>query len=485
MLRVYFKDLTIAEQEVLTIALYSRADSWLGWGEARESDNVLRSLVRIFQISMRGLKATAQSIFGDKDGPSSKSTPLSIAPSVILVLAAALLAAASPKSFGQAPVAAAPNSTSPANSANPAISAVLPGQYRESFTLAEAGSPQIEFHNIDSTRKASIFTPPQTHVVRAAKIHVHYAFSPGLLPQLSHLKLSINGTLFATIQPAPGQSGGSDSRTSESEFQIPPELLVHQNALTIEFIGHYTTDCEDPTNTTLWARVLRNTYLEITGDLLPLADDLKQLPAPFVDPAVVQPVSVPVVLTAQPSFKSIQAAGIVTSYLGFVSENRPVRFPVQIGAIPSGNVIVVAENPASLPAALNLAAVTSPTVAMRTNPNDPYGKVLIVTGANAAMTLSSPLKRSSPQRHAQRNGVLSIASLASATSACAGRMLRAGRTPTRPFRCGTTPALNNFKVMEPRLSMFISVSRPTSTTARRGIPTVPTPLCASPIATTP
>ena len=40
-LRVKFQDLNIAEQEVLTMVLYSRADTWLGWGESRESDNVL------------------------------------------------------------------------------------------------------------------------------------------------------------------------------------------------------------------------------------------------------------------------------------------------------------------------------------------------------------------------------------------------------------------------------------------------------------
>ena len=62
-LRVRFEDLTIAEQEVLTMVLYSRADSWLGWGESRESDDVLRSLGRIFQISMRGLAQTFQSLF--------------------------------------------------------------------------------------------------------------------------------------------------------------------------------------------------------------------------------------------------------------------------------------------------------------------------------------------------------------------------------------------------------------------------------------
>ena len=72
-LRVRFEDLSIAEQEVLTIALYSRADSWLGWGEARESDNVLRSLGRIFQISMHGLKATFLSMLGNGEKPAGKS----------------------------------------------------------------------------------------------------------------------------------------------------------------------------------------------------------------------------------------------------------------------------------------------------------------------------------------------------------------------------------------------------------------------------
>ncbi len=48
------------------MVLYSRADSWLGWGEARESDNVLRSLGRIFQISMHGLVATFRSLFSDQ-----------------------------------------------------------------------------------------------------------------------------------------------------------------------------------------------------------------------------------------------------------------------------------------------------------------------------------------------------------------------------------------------------------------------------------
>ena len=80
-LRVRFEDLTIAEQEVLTMVLYSRADSWLGWGESRESDNVMRSLGRIFQISMHGLVSTFQSLFTGKDKVKSsrKDRTLSVA----------------------------------------------------------------------------------------------------------------------------------------------------------------------------------------------------------------------------------------------------------------------------------------------------------------------------------------------------------------------------------------------------------------------
>jgi cellulose synthase (UDP-forming) len=200
---------------------------------------------------------------------------------------------------------------------------------------------------------------------------------------LSHIELMMNGTLFATIQPTPGPNGRSDSRDAEADFTIPSELLVHNNTLTFEFIGHYTMECEDPANTTLWARVFPSTYIDIRGNLLHLADDLKHLPMPFVDPAVIQPISVPVVFPTAPSLKAVQAAGIVTSYFGMVSENRPVRFPVHIGTIPSGNAILIAENPSSLPAELNLSGVHSPTVAMRDNPSDPSSKLLIVTGGDA------------------------------------------------------------------------------------------------------
>jgi cellulose synthase catalytic subunit (UDP-forming) len=387
-LRVRFENLSIAEEEVLTMVLYSRADSWLGWGEARESDNVLHSLGRIFQISMHGLLATFKSLLtGEDEGPR-KPNSLSIArTSLIFALALFLMGGAKNLRGQPQSVAGAPQSAASVKGATSDKNAPIPpGQYEDRFTLNEAGSPQIELHGIDSMHNI-YFTLPETHVARSAKIHIFYAFSPALLPQLSHIKLILNGTLFATVQPKPGQVGGSDGSDSEAEFSIPPDLLVHNNTLTLEFIGHYTTVCEDPANTTLWARVHRTTFLDIRGDLLPLADDLKHLPMPFLDPAVIRPADLPVVFASPPSYKAIQAAGVVASYFGMVSESRAVRFPVHIGAIPQGNVIVIAEGSANLPEGLAMPSISAPTVAMRTNPNDPYGKVLIIAGGDGDQTL--------------------------------------------------------------------------------------------------
>ncbi len=397
-LRMRFENLSIAEQEVLTMILYSRADSWLGWGESRESDNVLHSLMRIFKISMHGLASTFTSLFTNAGRRGEKSTSLSIVRPAVIFLAVTFLMGGAHRVWAQALRPATANAGAAAvkqpivpagqqpNAAAAASAPIPSGQYEDHFTLAQAGTPQLELHGIDTLHNI-YFTLPLTHVPRSATIHLKYAFSPALLPQLSYLKLMMNGSLFATVQPEPGKLGGSRGQESEADISIPPGLLVHNNTLTIEFIGHYTLVCEHPANTTLWARVSSDSYLDIRGDLLPMANDLSQLPMPFLDPPTIQPLSIPIVFPTAPSMTAIQAAGVISSYFGMISDNWPVRFPVHIGAIPAGNAIVIAEDPASLPPGLELGAVSAPTAAMRANPNDPYSKILVVTGADANQTL--------------------------------------------------------------------------------------------------
>lgn len=459
-LRAQFDPLSIQEEETLTQVLYSRADTWLGWGETREPDRPLRSLWHIMTLAVLGLKETARGLMqsnkkttGTGIAAAQRKLAASITP-LGLLLAVALAALTAPALRAQANMgsqAAIAGQASPlgaSSAGNPRASAASParvpaaGQFDNVFTLADVGVPEtIVLRGVDAYHTVP-FSIPQTQVIKSATMRLRFHFSPGLLPALSHLKVSINGTVFATLpvttQPnfigiprdlSPEEKSGETQQLAgrrmsennallEASLEMPAEMLVHDNQITFEFIGHYTLQCEDPSHSTLWAHVDANSSIEMQGSLLPLQDDLKLLPLPFYDAAVNLHPVIPIVFLNQPSTKALQAAGIVASWFGLLpTDFRPVRFPVSFGQVPQGNVILISESSGDLPASLHLQSSGGPTVAMRTNPADPYSKVLVLTGDSpddlitAARALSiqrnlwqgnqvsvslSPIKKSAP-----------------------------------------------------------------------------------------
>ena len=430
-LRAHFDPLTTQEEEALTMVLYSRADTWLGWGESREVDRPLTSLWRILQLSAFGLNRTARGMMTNRKSAPKGKLATSIAPLLILLLAMPPLMMPG-KAHAQIHGTAVPlpvsgqvgaDGTALTSGVPPGVAVtgvdggkqarpVAPGTFDNLFALEDViGLPDpIVLRGVDSYHSV-YFSVPQTQVVTSAKMQLRYHFSPGLLPQLSHLKVSVNGTLFATIpvtqQPTIIGTEANDlspdakmqekaSLVSHAEngallevtLMLPAEMLVRDNELTFEFIGHYTMNCEDPSHSTLWAQVDTSSTIELIGNLLPLQNNLNLLPLPFYDSSVNLHPSVPIVFLAQPSSKALQAAGIVASWFGMLTDYRPVRFPVNF-TIPKGNAILISEDVTQLPAELNLTSTSGPTIAMRTNPADPYSKLLVLTGANADELLTA------------------------------------------------------------------------------------------------
>ena len=407
-LRTQFDPLTLQEDEALTMVLYSRADTWLGWGEAREIDQPMVSLGRILALARHGLAQTAASIFKPKRKPVKGRLATSIAPLILLALflgGGVKARAAQVANLGAGSGSSTPTSTI-SNAPTIADATVQrrnipPGTFDNIFALTDVNVPEaIVLRGVDAYRSV-FFSIPETQVPKVARFTLRYKFSQGLLPDISHLKISLNGTLFATLavstQPtikvADNDTNKGDQTaiiirnetqaTLETTLEMPAELLVHNNELTFEFIGHYTLQCEDPANSTIWAEVSDTSQVELQGNLLPLKNDLNLLPLPFYDAAVNLHPVFPIVFLAQPSFKAIRAAGIVSSYFAMLPlDFRPVRFPTSIGTIPAGNAILICENPTDLPASLNITSASGPTIAIRTNPVDPYSKVLILTGDN-------------------------------------------------------------------------------------------------------
>ncbi len=85
-LRAQFDPLTLQEEEALTMVLYSRADTWLGWGETREADRPLTSLARIFKLAFHGLERSLRSWTGPKESPTKGKLATSIVPLVFLTV---------------------------------------------------------------------------------------------------------------------------------------------------------------------------------------------------------------------------------------------------------------------------------------------------------------------------------------------------------------------------------------------------------------
>ena len=398
-LRVQFDPLTLQEEETLAMILYSRADTWLGWNQSPGPDKPISSLGKIIRLSFNGLRQTLR----DETRPRTK-----LATSILpLVLLAALASVSSSQVTPPPPIVTSSTQPSPGpaqalKTPPPPSATIAPGTFDNILSLANLGVPNnaIVLHGVDAFDTVR-FSLPQTQVVKTATMRLRYHFSPGLLPSVSHLKVSLNGTLFATLpvtMPAAGTAApaatgarGENNSLLEATISLPVEMLARSNDLTFEFVGHYATKCEDPANSTLWSHVDTTSTIEFAGTLAPLHDDLKLLPAPFYDSSVDLHPSIPIVFLTRPSPKALQAAGILASSFGILAESRPIRFPVSIGPIPAGNAIVIAESSAKLPASLQMATTSGPTIAMRTNPSDPYSKILLLTGDSADDVLTGAL----------------------------------------------------------------------------------------------
>ncbi len=355
-LRVRFENLSIAEQEVLTMVLYSRADSWLGWGEARESDNVLRSLGRIFQISMHGLKATFRSLFSDDEAARRKSGSLSIArasdpapsgcgashgaaklrtPSRRAMPAqrmAMLVRAQAPATDINAPVPPGPVSRS-LHARRRRLAADRAALASTAGTASTSRCRRPTCPHREDSRLLRLFSQPpsaaqpsQAHYERNALRH-HPAHA-GPVWRLRQPRC--RGRFHHSSRAAGAQQHAHHRvhRPLHHGLRRPGQHRAVGARSSQHLSSTFAATC------CLWPTISSSCPCR------------SSIPPSFSRSAF------PSSLPRAPSLKAIQAAGIVTSYFGLISENRPVRFPVHIGAIPHGQRHRHCRESASLPAGL-------------------------------------------------------------------------------------------------------------------------------------
>lgn len=283
-----------------------------------------------------------------------------------------------------APARPAVNSAStPATAADVSVLEQPAGEgvrtHRASFKDLGALFP-LQLRGVDGTSGVA-FSVRRDEVVTGARLKLNYSYSPALIPELSHIKVIVNEQVAATIAVTARQAGDN----LQQEIVIPPRLITEFNRLNLQLIGHYTTECEDPLHSSLWANVGNDSVLELTVAPIAQVNDLALLPQPFFDRRDVRPLELPVVFNTTPTPRALQAAGTMSSWFGALAGFRGAKFPSSVGQLPErGNAVVMITGKSQAPSGLTLPDIQGPSVAMVTNPTDRNGKLLLVMGRDDA-----------------------------------------------------------------------------------------------------
>ncbi len=217
-------------------------------------------------------------------------------------------------------------------------------------------------------------------VVTGARLRLRYTYSPALVFALSHVKLSINNEVVATV-PFDKEHAGS---VVTQDIPLDPRLFTDYNDFGLRFIGHYTVEqCEDPANTALWADISPTSEFVLDTAPIKLPNDLALLPAPFFDARDVGRLTMPFVLPASADSATLRSAGVLASWFGALADYRYARFPVS-SSFPANVHAVVVATSAQLPAGLKLPPIDGPTILVTDNPASTDRKLLVVTGRTAA-----------------------------------------------------------------------------------------------------
>ncbi|MGH8446943.1 MAG: cellulose biosynthesis cyclic di-GMP-binding regulatory protein BcsB, partial [Solimonas sp.] len=218
-------------------------------------------------------------------------------------------------------------------------------------------------------------------VVTGANLELHYAHSPSLRFDLSHLSVYLNDQLLRTMPLTAETASGTVVR-----LPVDPRLLLPHNQIRFELVAHYAkpNECEDPAHTTLWADIDNNSRIDLTMSPLPVAPGLEHLPAPLFDGGDERTLRLPFVFAGSPNPGTVKAAGMVAAWFGAQADYRGADFPVSFGALPAGHGVVFVSGNAPWPGLERFANRRAPSVSIIDNPGSPGAQLLVLAAPDSA-----------------------------------------------------------------------------------------------------
>lgn len=174
------------------------------------------------------------------------------------------------------------------------------------------------------------FPRPRDWEIRGATALIRFQHSPALLPERSTLTLRLNGTNLTSVP-----LDAKNTKQGELKVEIPPDLLVDNNNLTLIVQQHYTLDCEDPFDESLWTEILPASQVTFNYRPQPIQLDFNRFPRPFLDDLSLLPATLTYLMPPQTAGSDAKQNGSWLSamarfqaQMGRTAEYRPLKTSV-------------------------------------------------------------------------------------------------------------------------------------------------------------
>jgi cellulose synthase (UDP-forming) len=181
-------------------------------------------------------------------------------------------------------------------------------------------STDVMLQGMHATWKTTFTRPTAWTLTADPVVHVAFDHSAALLPQRSHIVVSVNDHPLKTVELS-----ADNVADGAFDVSVPRRLLDDYNQLAFDVEQHYTDDCEDPFDPTLWTRVHKTTSISLAYTRNPVEGELLSWPYPVFDKLGYGPTAITLVSPVSPSRETVEALGVVGFSVGRITDYREVE----------------------------------------------------------------------------------------------------------------------------------------------------------------
>lgn len=240
------------------------------------------------------------------------------------------------------------------------------------------------------------FNRPRTwDLTEDPELHLFYEHSEALLPDRSAMTVLVNGkAIYSVFLDLHADKSSTADARGEVVARIPRELLKDYNEVSLLVTQHYTRDCEDPFDYSLWTRVDNESFIRFHYKRKPIESDLANYPLPLYDELGIGALHLTLVGPEDYPASSLEALAPLSLSMGRYADYRGVSIvdtttDVRRAKTHALLIGTPQENPQIRELLGDVPASAEGTVALVPNPADPTLAVLVVTGGSPAAVMNA------------------------------------------------------------------------------------------------